>query len=225
MPRSFRFEDAEFPLVAYTPANPLPPETAGVCVEQGFWGIYNSLDLTDIHGTKIGDLASGLPLIVNDNDSVVVAGHSLGAPLATYLTLDLVRGPLGQRVSGCYFASPHPGNQAFATLFNEKLGDDYIVYNYMLDLVPELPPIGYSPLPNVHVIKPDTARANIDLGLGCAHHIICYLAMLDYAIIEPYTKSPPEGEAGSAACVLGPRAGRSTLANMLVGRVLQIANA
>jgi hypothetical protein len=121
-------EDGQFPLIPYAPTLPLPP---GAFVEQGFWGIYQSLVLTDVNGTPIGPLGEKLPTTVGINDNIVVAGHSLGAPLATYLTLDLVRTSLGQRVSGCYFASPHPGNQAFATQFDQIVGD-YVVYNYLL---------------------------------------------------------------------------------------------
>ncbi|MDR3533035.1 MAG: lipase family protein [Rhodopila sp.] len=218
-------EDGQFPLIPYAPAHPLPPGAQGLSVEQGFWGIYHSLVLIDVHGTLIGPLAQTLPTILGANDTVVVAGHSLGAPLATYLTLDLARGPLGQRVSGCYFASPHPGNQAFATLFDQVVGNNYVVYNYLLDVVPRVPPIefGYCSLSGRRVIQPDTAQADISFGIGCNHHIICYLAMLDYAATKPYITSPPAGEEGSATCIRGPQTGQPTLAKSLVNRIVEVA--
>ena len=105
-------EDGQFPLIRYVPKIPLPPGTPDAQVELGFWGIYRTLALTDTGGAPLGAVADALPAILGPADAVVVSGHSLGAPLATYLTLDLARGHLGQRVSGCYFASPHPGDQA-----------------------------------------------------------------------------------------------------------------
>jgi len=173
-------EDGEFLMMPYAPAHPVPAGAAGVSVEQGFWGIYHSLLLTDAAGTVKGPVARQLPAMVDPTDRVVVAGHSLGAALATYLTLDLARGTLGPRTSGCFFASPHPGNQAFASLF-ARSASDYVVYYYVLDVVPRMPltDMGYCALPNVRAIQPQTAQAEIAVGLGCNHHIICYLAMLD----------------------------------------------
>jgi pimeloyl-ACP methyl ester carboxylesterase len=202
----------------------LPSGTSGGSVEQGFWGIYESLSLTDIAGMIVGPLAEKFPSIVGASDMVVVAGHSLGAPLATYLTLDLARGLLGQRVTGCYFASPHPGNQAFAALFEQTVRD-YVVYNYILDVVPRVPPteIGYCSLPKRLAIQPATAQAEISVGLGCNHHIVCYLAMLDYAQTMKAITPVPAGEEGSATCIRGPQTGRPTLAKSLVNRIVEVA--
>jgi triacylglycerol lipase len=217
-------EDGEFPQIAYQPALPLPDGVPAAMVEQGFWDIYTSLRLTNPAGTLLGDLAVALPTVVGPGDSVVVAGHSLGSALATYLTLDLVRGPLGQKVSGCYFASPHPGNTAFTTFFDQTVRD-YQVYNYLLDIVPRVPPIefGYSALPKLQVIQPATAQADIRLGLGCNHHVVCYLAMLDYkATLQAITPVPP-GEEGSAACIKGPQTGKPSIAKSLVDRIVEVA--
>jgi len=220
-------EDGEFPPIPYAPAQPLPPGTPAATVEQGFWGIYRSLVLTDIRGGVIGSVAESVPTILGADDTVVVAGHSLGAPLATYLTVDLVRGPLGKRVSGCYFASPHPGDQSFATLFDQFVGNDYVVYNYLLDVVPRVPPteFGYCSLSKRRVIQPDSAQADIRFSIGCNHHIICYLAMLDYASTKPFIASPPAGEEDSAKCIRGPNTGQPTLAKSLVSRIVEVAGA
>jgi triacylglycerol lipase len=220
-------EDGQFLLIPYTPANPLPPATPAGSVEQGFWGIYQSLQLTDIHGVAIGALAEKLPALAVAGDSIVAAGHSLGAPLATYLTLDLARGPLAGRVSGCYFASPHPGDQAFATLFDQVVGKNYIVYNYLLDIVPRVPPteFGYCSLSERQVIQPNTAQADISFGVACNHHVVCYLAMLDYAATMAAITPVPAGEEGSAACIRGPATDKPTLAKSLVNRIVEVAGA
>jgi triacylglycerol lipase len=217
-------EDGQFLFMPYAPLVPLPSGIEGASVEQGFWGIYQSLVLTDPTGTILGQLAEHLPSILTPSDTVVIAGHSLGAPLATYLTLDLVRGSLGQRVSACYFASPHPGNQAFATLFDRNV-HNYVVYNYLIDLVPQVPPIeiGYCPLPQLRVIEPSTAQAEITVSIGCNHHVVCYLAMLDYEATILAVTPPPVGEEGSAKCIRGPNTGQPTLAKSLVSRIVQVA--
>ena len=180
--------------------------------------------MTDPAGTPLGALAAALPTIIGPSDGVVVAGHGLGSPLATYLTLDLARGPLGQRVSGCYFASPHPGNAVFATFFDQTVRD-YMVYNYLLDIVPTVPPtqIGYSALPKVQVIQPATAQADIRLGLGCNHHVVCYLAMLDYDATHQAITPVPPGEELSVACIKGPQTGQPSVAKSLVDRIIQVA--
>lgn len=217
-------EDGEFLLVPYAPSISLPVGTKGGNVEQGFFGIYRSLSLTDSTGTVIGPLAGSLPSILEPGDNVVVSGHSLGAPLATYLTLDLVRGTLGQRASGCYFASPHPGDQEFAQLFDQSIRD-YIVYNYLLDIVPRVPPteVGYCALPKLKVLQPDTVQAEVTFGIGCNHHIICYLAMLDYQSTMQAVTPVPAGEADSAKCIRGPQTGRPTIAKSLVNRIVEVA--
>jgi triacylglycerol lipase len=217
-------EDGEFPQIPYRPALPLPEPAPPATVEQGFWGIYSSLRLTDAAGTTLGELAATLPTIIGPDDSVVVAGHSLGAPLATYLTLDLIRGSMGQRVSGCYFASPHPGNTAFATFFDQTVRD-YKVFNYLLDIVPRVPPteIGYSSLPKLQVILPATAQADIRFSIGCNHHVVCYLAMLDYNATLQAITPVPAGEEGSAACIKGPQTGKPSVAKSLVDRVVEVA--
>ena len=217
-------EDGQFPLIRYVPKIPLPPGTPDAQVELGFWGIYRTLALTDTGGAPLGAVADALPAILGPADAVVVSGHSLGAPLATYLTLDLARGHLGQRVSGCYFASPHPGDQAFATLF-DRIVTNYTVYNYLLDLVPRVPPteIGYRSLPKRQVIEPATAQADIRFDIGCNHHVVCYLAMLDFAATMHAITPVPAGEEGSARCIRGPQSGRPSLAKSLVNRIVEVA--
>ena len=218
-------EDGEFPAVPYAPGTLLPLGAPGRTVEQGFWGIYRSLTLSDLHGTTVGALAENIPALLGPNDTVVLSGHSLGAPLATYLTLDLVRGPLGQRVSSCYFASPHPGDLAFATLFDQSV-NDYIVYNYLLDIVPRVPPteLGYSSLLKKQVIEPATADAEITFGIGCNHHVVCYLAMLDYNQTMRAITPVPAGEADSASCIRGPQTGKPNLAKSLISRIVEVAS-
>jgi triacylglycerol lipase len=217
-------EDGEFLPIHYNPHVPLPANGPAPMVEQGFWGIYGTLQLADPAGALLGSLAAALPTLLNANDQVAVCGHSLGAPLATYLMLDLVRGPLGDRVSGCMFASPHPGNAAFGALF-DKTVKDYRVINYLLDIVPRVPPreAGYVSLPKATVILPAKAQADIRFEVACNHHVVCYLAMLDYLQTKAAITPVPAGEEGSVACIKGPNNGTETIAKSMIGRILAAA--
>ena len=209
-------EDGEFPPIPYAPQIPLPATQTPILVEQGFWTLYASMQLISPTGAALGALAPAITNTAGSTGMVTLVGHSLGAALATYLTLDLARGGLGARVSACLFASPQTGNQAFVTLFDQTIGD-YRLFNYILDLVPRVPlGLGYMPLPRRTVLQPATAEANIRVSIGCNHHVICYCAMLDYEGTMQATTPVPAGEEDSAACILGPQTGKLSLAEQLV---------
>lgn len=168
-------------------------------VEAGFWSIFESMSFR-VPGGKDVPLASGVADAIGEG-MVTVAGHSLGAPLAAYLTLDLAERP-GLRVRGRYFASPRPGNSAFADLFDRTVAD-YCVYNYLFDAVPHVPlGLGYTPLHNLVEIRPSEAQARIGFGFDCSHHLVCYLAELDYSLLD--WKSMPAIDQPCAACIKGP---------------------
>jgi triacylglycerol lipase len=212
-------EDAEFLPALYSPQIKLPPGPPNAKVEQGFWSIYDTMQLTKLSGERLGDLAGEIAKLVPAGSKITVVGHSLGAALATYLALDLARGVLGERVSACLFASPHPGNQDFALYFDKTVAN-YRLLNYALDVVPRVP-LGpdYAPLPKRTVIQPTTAEASIKLDVGCNHHVICYCAMLDYEETKSATTPVPAGEESSATCIVGPEVGRPSLAKLLLSAV------
>jgi len=167
-------------------------------VEDGFFNIYQSMrylaasQSTALTG-KPDDTptaAAGIKQAINGNP-VMVTGHSLGAALATYLALDLAGGADGQgpnrttELGLCLFASPRPGNAAFAAVVEANLAGRYVVYNYVRDVVPDVPPslLGYCALQQVTVLTPDTVQAAITADLACNHHVLCYCAMLDYRYV------------------------------------------
>jgi hypothetical protein len=206
-------EDAEFTQIRYAPAIELPPAGPPITVEAGFWGVYGSLRLVDPNGAALGILAPALTAMAGATGPLTIVGHSLGSALATYLTLDLARAGLGARVSACLFASPHPGNQGFAAMFDQTVAD-YRLFNYILDIVPRVPPteLGYTPLPRRTVIRPSTAEAAIRFDIACNHHLICYCAMLDYEGTDKATSPVPPGEEKSRSCILGPETGQPSIA-------------
>jgi triacylglycerol lipase len=185
--------DAEFLLIPH-------PRHPGVRVEQGFWNIYQTMSLADPASslTTHQNAAEGIAKIVGATGTVIVAGHSLGSALATYLADDLAE-RLGAKVSACLFASPRTGDQAWANLVATTVRQ-YRLFNYILDIVTHVPAIGYATLPNATVIQPAAAQAGIRLDIFCSHHVICYCAMVVYAIPPPAAIVDAE----SKACIAPP---------------------
>jgi len=188
--------DAEFCLIPH-------PRHPGCRVEQGFWGIYQTMSLADpaTGVTTYQNAAEGVAALVGAG-TLVVAGHSLGSALATYFTDDLAE-RIGGRVSACLFASPRTGDAAWAALFDRQV-QSYQLFNYILDLVPHVPSVDYATLSRATVIQPATSQAKICLDLLCNHHVLCYCAMIDYAATA---KAAPLSSATGVLgqpCVLGP---------------------
>ena len=181
--------DAEFLLVPH-------PQHAGVQVEQGFWGIYQTMSLVDLATGAVANAADGIAKAIGTG-KVTVTGHSLGSAIATYLTEDLAE-KLGPRASGCLFASPRTGDAAWAALFASKVTTCQL-FNYILDLVTHVPSLGYATLPSATVLQPSAAQASIRLDVLCNHHVICYCAMINYAAeqLAPTTTQ----DAGCVACI------------------------
>jgi triacylglycerol lipase len=181
--------DAEFLLVPH-------PRHAGVQVEQGFWGIYQTMSLVDLATGAVANAADGIARKVGAG-KVTVTGHSLGSAIATYLTEDTAE-KLGQRTSACLFASPRTGDAAWAALFASTV-QTYQLYNYILDLVTHVPSLGYATLPNALVLQPSAAQASIRLDVLCNHHVICYCAMINYAAEQSAPTTAQD--AGCVACI------------------------
>jgi hypothetical protein len=183
---------------------PIPhPRHLSVRVEQGFWGIYQTMSLADpaSGATTHQNAAEGVAALVGTGP-VVVTGHSLGSAIATYFVDDLAE-RIGAQASACLFASPRTGDAAWATLFDREV-QSYRLYNYILDLVTHVPSLGYATLPKATVIQPNTAQAGIRLDILCNHHVICYCAMIDYA--KTMAAQTTGQDAGCRACILGPAA-------------------
>jgi triacylglycerol lipase len=181
---------------------PIPhPRFPGAHVEQGFWGIYQTMSLADpaTGVTTFQHAAEGVEKLVGIG-SIVVTGHSLGSALATYFVEDLAE-RLGPNATACLFASPRTGDFAWTGIFDQNV-KQYSLFNYVLDLVPNVPAgIGYSTLSQATIIQPATAQAGIRLDLLCDHHVICYCAMIDF---QQTGAAPPSAQdAASKACILG----------------------
>jgi triacylglycerol lipase len=187
---------------------PIPhPRLPNARVEQGFWGINQTMSLADPTSgvTTFQNAAEGVENLVG-NGAIVVMGHSLGSALATYFVEDVAE-RLGPRATACLFASPRTGDSTWAAIFDQNV-KQYSLFNYVLDLVPYLPTgIGYSTLPNATIIQPATAQAGVRLDLLCDHHVICYCYMLDFAQASAAPLTPQD--AGCKGVRPGQRIDRS----------------
>ena len=173
-------------------------------VESGFWDIYASMNFRTSSGGPVTPAAAGIANAIGPKDTLTVVGHSLGSALATYLAFDLADpARLGTRASALLFASPHPGDDTFASAFDQRLSGRYTLYNYFLDAVPRVP-FGpdYAHLPHVTDLRPSDVEARIRFDLACSHHIVCYCSMLDYAQTVAVPKIAVD--ACCVSCVKGP---------------------
>jgi triacylglycerol lipase len=195
---------------------PIPHPASGGHVELGFDSIYQTMSFRPyVGGTFAGEwtsVAQGIAQAIPEG-KVTVVGHSLGSALATYLTLELVVDQaMGDRVTTCMFASPHPGDTPFVDFFDKHVAT-YTLYNYSRDAVPMIPLLfGYSALPRAIKIAPDAAQATIRYdpllpleieNLQCQHHVVCYAAMLDYHAAD--WASLAAIDQGCVACIVGPK--------------------
>lgn len=187
--------------------------TSGVLglVDQGFFGIYATMQF---HPLDKPDPGQPVVQAIKDTahaNRVMVLGHSLGAAIATYLTLDL--NLAGLPASACLFASPRTGNQDFVDYFEGKVSN-YDLFNYERDLVPQVPKFDllhlstYEPLHQAKTIPVSASAATVNDDPKCNHHLICYTALLDPAayLAEMENPSLVQDDRDCAKCVLSPSA-------------------
>ena len=194
---------------------PVPHPQSGGQVEEGFNSIYLTLTYRAYSGGVFTGAATraavGIAHAILAGKATVV-GHSLGSALGTYLALELATGQtMGDRVTTCMFASPHPGDTAFVDYFDQNV-TTYTLYNYSRDAVPTVPLFfGYTSLPRAVRFTSSDAQANVKYdpllpfslpNLMCQHHVVCYAAMLDYQAANWATL--PSIDQGGVACIIGP---------------------
>lgn len=159
-------QDAKFLL------RPFGRVTGGGLTEDGFTDMYYSMSFTA--GNCDGDFIKDLTALFPSTATVTVAGHSLGAAVATLLAFDLAANT--SFVPSLYtLASPRVGDLTFSHVFNHVVQNSFRVAN-RLDVVPKVPP----PLMYFHVgdeteLVPPMA---LKFDLGCEHHLTSYFNML-----------------------------------------------
>jgi hypothetical protein len=163
-------------------------------VGDGFWGLYQSMTLNDLDGG--GERSPPAPAIAAmvqaERGNVFLAGHSLGAALATYLAADLqnslaeIQPPVV--FYPYFFASPKTGTGDYVDDYQARVSY-YTLVNYAIDLVPAVPPelLGFralkggGPTHDVHVIMPPAPGALMPPTVPNNHSPIGYARMLDPA--------------------------------------------
>lgn len=136
-------------------------------VESGFWDVFSSLRLNGKPVTDIARAGAGL---------ITVVGHSLGAALATYASLELAQA--GAAVRGIFVGSPHPGDAAFCKAFGAAV-PDHVAYRNASDYVPCVPFwFGYSHVPNVVTLSAAPAGVRVTGGPAGQHHVLSYAALM-----------------------------------------------
>ena len=168
-------------------------------VEIGFWDLYETLRYIPA-GTQ-----EELPLsaIAREVGSgwLTVAGHSLGAALATFVAFDLAA-ELGAHLQGFFIASPRPGDGAFAKAFADRVPRHLMLRN-VKDIVPDVPfGFGYRSVPNVVELSATDSGVELTGGLAGQHHALVYGMLCDPTLYTWFT--PMAAEAEFVKCITRP---------------------
>ncbi|KAJ0083006.1 hypothetical protein Patl1_12189 [Pistacia atlantica] len=147
------FKNAQFD---QTSASNIFGNTDDPQVHRGFLSIYTSPN-TEPSSNKLSardQVLDAVKILVNkfeyrnEEISITVAGHSLGAALATLNATDIVANKFNKRtrsnktcmVTAFVFASPKVGNEGFRNIFNGLSNLHLLRIENRLDIVTDLPP-------------------------------------------------------------------------------------
>ena len=118
------------------------PYGESIGIEKGFYNLFCSLK---------NDIYNDINLLVdkNNNNNIIITGHSLGGAISTLLSFDVLYNNLPYNVYLITFGSPRVGNKNFVEYFNKyKIYSKRITHYY--DIVPHLPQsfLNYQHIPN-----------------------------------------------------------------------------
>lgn len=183
-------------------------------VEDGFFGVYQTMRLADGGAALAADVAARV-----GSGALTVTGHSLGATLAAYAAFELAApGLLGGRsgapgapagaaialpgpLSAVLFAPPRPGDRAFGDAFAARLPGAR-AYAYEPDIVPRVPFwFGFAPLPGTVELPGPAAPPRIRCSVTCNHHALSYATLIDPEVLKGF--SPAPGDERFLYCIEG----------------------
>ncbi|HEY9003064.1 MAG TPA: lipase family protein [Mucilaginibacter sp.] len=161
---------------------PFAPNAGNVAT--GFLDLYNTMTMT-IPGSG----AAAVPLRQSTQPaaqpgyslvgagSLIVAGHSLGASLATLYATELAGMSPGTTIDLYTYASPRTGDVNFVQYFDSKNIMSYRIYNEP-DIVPTVPfGFGYTQIPTGISID-SLLYPKVKWNLGCFHALVTYMYVL-----------------------------------------------
>ncbi|HVZ84168.1 MAG TPA: lipase family protein [Terracidiphilus sp.] len=155
---------------------PNPIHAGGGMTEDGFTAIYRSLRAGKDPNSPAAVSAMTTLVSADNIQWVTVAGHSLGAALATLLGLDVALNAGAKSAQVYTYASPRVGELIFQHTFDSVLPNTYRIHNRS-DLVPKVPLWPYEHVgSDIELVPPYQA---INGTLVCWHSLDTYLWLMD----------------------------------------------
>jgi triacylglycerol lipase len=163
-------QDAKFFL------RPFDNVTGSGLTEDGFTVMYQSFSFTQEPAEN--PFMKGLLALLPAAGRVTIVGHSLGAGLATLLSLDFAAHS-NLPLTVFTIASPRVGDLVFERVFNNAVRSCFRVVN-RLDVVPKVPPA----LLFFHVGDESeyVPMKELKFDLACEHHLTSYLHLMASSI-------------------------------------------
>ncbi|TMW81411.1 hypothetical protein EJD97_009796 [Solanum chilense] len=158
-------------------------------VHHGFYNVYTSESARSNFNKKsardqvIEEVKRLVEEYKNEEVSITVTGHSLGASLATLNAFDIAYNKINKTsegkefpVTAFVFASPKVGDINFLNAFNKLKHLHVMRIHNVLDIVPKYPPLGYFDVGQEIII--DTTKSpylNLPGDILTWHNLECYL--------------------------------------------------
>jgi len=145
-------------------------------IEEGFSDFYETFVADPDNPTRVVDVLRGL-CAGTTVATLHIAGHSLGAALATCLAVDTAGNNIFASPTVYTFASPAVGDKLFAGRYDALVTESWRITNQN-DIVTHLPPrwAGYI---HVDAEVPINSDATTKHSIPCWHSLQTYLHVLD----------------------------------------------
>ncbi|GKV36824.1 hypothetical protein SLEP1_g44915 [Rubroshorea leprosula] len=164
-------------------------------VHHGWHSIYTSKDLqstfnkTSARDQVLGEVRRLVELYKDEEISVTITGHSLGAAIATLSAMDIAANgyniPITEPEKACLvtaivFASPHVGDSGLKNVFSKLKNLRVLRVNNELDVVPSLLQLAYTHVGEELEIESDKSKyrkiyPDLNTNLMLAHQLEIYL--------------------------------------------------
>ncbi|CAO2199960.1 unnamed protein product [Urochloa humidicola] len=179
-------EWAENIRASLVPADDLSPESSSsdnAKVECGFWNIYKTRGekSPSLSQTVVSEIRRLLDLYKNEEVSITVTGHSLGAALAVLIADELAGGVAASTPVAVFsFGGPRVGNGAFASRVEARGARVLRVVNAH-DVVPRfLPGWCYADVgPELRLDSRASPFLRPDADAACCHDLEAYIHLVD----------------------------------------------